>query len=360
MTTGNKGEWSELYVLLRLLGDTKLQPGDAAMQKIPGLYYPVLSVTRTDAGGHRTCYSLENEDVVISDGTTETRMPVMRFLENSYHLLAEIKKKKKGTFNVPRAESFMQDIRCTALKAGSSAKSDISVMIHDRRTGQKPVLGFSIKSQLGSPSTLLNAGRSTNFVYKIIGNLSKKDIAQINSIASSSKVKERLSAIYAKGASLRFRELYNRTFENNLILIDSSLPELLGHLVLDFYSQSTHSTLQDLTDALKRQNPLHYDIGQNHIFYEYKIRRFLTDIALGMKPATVWHGEYEVKGGYLIVKEDGDIICYHIYDKNEFEDYLLNNTRLETASTSRHDFGKIYEQNGKLYFNLNLQIRFAK
>jgi len=63
-------------------------------------------------------------------------------------------------------------------------------------------------------------------------------------------------------------------------------------------------------------------------------------------------------GGYLIVKENGDILCYHIYNSNQFEDYLFANTKLETASSTRHDFGKIYEDNGQIYFKLNLQIRF--
>ncbi|MGB1019381.1 MAG: HpaII family restriction endonuclease, partial [Chitinophagales bacterium] len=30
------------------------------------------------------------------------------------------------------------------------------------------------------------------------------------------------------------------------------------------------------------------------------------------------------------------------------------------ASSNRHDFGSIYEENGELYFKLNLQIRFNK
>ena len=60
------------------------------------------------------------------------------------------------------------------------------------------------------------------------------------------------------------------------------------------------------------------------------------------------------------IGENGDVLCYHIYNRNEFEDYLLNNTKLDTASSSRHGFGEIYEENGELYFNLNLQIRFTK
>jgi len=35
-------------------------------------------------------------------------------------------------------------------------------------------------------------------------------------------------------------------------------------------------------------------------------------------------------------------------------------TKLETASSTRHGFGEIYEENGKLFFKLNLQIRFIK
>ncbi len=95
-------------------------------------------------------------------------------------------------------------------------------------------------------------------------------------------------------------------------------------------------------------------------FYKYKIKRFLTDVVLGMMPSKVWTGVYDATGGYLIVKEDGEMLCYHIYNRNQFEDYLFNNTKLETASSSRHAFGKIFEENGELYFRLNLQIRFKK
>lgn len=79
-----------------------------------------------------------------------------------------------------------------------------------------------------------------------------------------------------------------------------------------------------------------------------------------MMPSKVWTGELDATGGYLIVKEDGEILCYHIYNRNEFEDYLVINTKLETASSTRHDFGTIYSESGELFFKLNLQIRFIK
>lgn len=75
-------------------------------------------------------------------------------------------------------------------------------------------------------------------------------------------------------------------------------------------------------------------------------------------PSKVWEGVYDAIGGYLIVKATGEVLCYHIYNKNEFENYLFANTKLETASSTRHEYGKIYEDNGQFFFKLNLQIRF--
>ncbi|ASY41521.1 hypothetical protein CAV20_05555 [Taylorella equigenitalis] len=45
-------------------------------------------------------------------------------------------------------------------------------------------------------------------------------------------------------------------------------------------------------------------------------------------------------------------------NRNDFEDYLLNNTKFETPSTSRHNFGYVYEELGEQRIKLNLQIRF--
>ncbi|MDK7762716.1 HpaII family restriction endonuclease [Prevotella bivia] len=77
-----------------------------------------------------------------------------------------------------------------------------------------------------------------------------------------------------------------------------------------------------------------------------------------MTCTTPWYGNFNANGGYIIVKEDGDIVCYHFFDRNDLENYLFHNTKFETPSTSRHLFGNIYQE-GKLYFmKLNLQVRF--
>jgi type II restriction enzyme len=356
MITGNKGEWSEIYVLFKLLGDKELHPGNSEIKKLENLVYPILRILRTEVNGNFE-YSIEDDIVVISGNEEVFRIPISEFQERAKYLLTEIKR-NSGTFSVPEIEEFMQSINCLSLKASSSAKTDITIVVHDQRTGLQPSLGFSIKSQLGNPSTLLNAGETTNFIFKIVDvKINQKEIDEINDISSRSKIKDRIIEIKNKGGKLEFLKTQRIIFSNNLILIDSLLPQILSNIVLNFYS-SSHSNTEDLVKLTEEENPLKFDTTDKHLFYSYKIKRFLTDIALGMMPSKVWTGEYDATGGYLIVKADGEILCYHIYNKNEFENYLLANTKLETASSSRHGFGEIYEENGELFFKLNLQIRF--
>lgn len=359
MIKGNKGEWSEIYALFKLLGDKQLFLGDKDIEKLEDLVYPIIKVLRTENNGNFE-YSIQDNIILISGNEEVLKIPISDFKDKALFLLNAIKQNKERTFSIPKIEEFMQSINCISLKASSSAKTDITIVVHDQRTNQQPTLGFSIKSQLGSPSTLLNAGKTTNFIYKITGqNFTEEEIEEINSISSRSKIKDRISQIENKGGKLEFLKTERKIFSNNLVLIDSLLPEILSQIVFDFYS-SEYSHLTDLVNSTAENNPVNFDTENEHKFYEYKIKRFLTDVALGMMPSKVWTGEYDATGGYLIVKDNGEVLCYHIYNRNQFEDYLLNNTKFDTASSSRHGFGKIYQENGQLYFKLNLQIRFTK
>ncbi len=357
MITGNKGEWSEIYALLKLLGDKNLYAGDAALNKIESLFYPIIKIIRSESGGNFE-YIINGDIILISGDREELRIPVSTFTEEAAKLLVSIKG-SNGVFSLPETEEFMNSIYCTTLKAKSTSKTDIRIVIHDQRINQSAELGFSIKSQLGGDSTLLNAGKTTNFIYEITNwGIPNSEIERINQIDSRSKIKDRIAVIIANSGHLKFKTLEQDIFKNNLILIDSMLPNILSEIILLFFT-SSHSSVKSLCQQVSIMNPLNFDNQHSHAFYEYKIKKFLTDVALGMMPSKVWTGQYDATGGYLIVKGNGDVLCYHIYNRNQFEDYLFENTKLETASSSRHDFGNIYKSvNGELFFKLNLQIRF--
>ena len=356
MLTGNKGEWSEIYALFKLLGDKQLFAGDADLNKVEELFYPIIKIIRNENGGDFE-YEINGDLVIISGGKEKLRIPVKTFTEQASKLLTKIKE-EKGTFGISEVEEFMTSINCQSLKAKSSAKTDIRIVIHDQRINQTAELGFSIKSQVGNDSTILNAGKTTNFIFQISDfNPTPNEIKLINEIETKSKIKDRIEAIVKQGGKFKFLALENNIFKNNLVLIDSMLPNIVAEIVKTFYTTSLSST-KELTESINKSNPLEFDTQFAHTFYDYKIKRFLTDVALGMTPSKVWTGIYDATGGYLIVKENGDVLCYHIYNRNQFEDYLFVNTKLETASSTRHEFGKLYMENGQFYFKLNLQIRF--
>ncbi len=48
---GNKGEWSEIYTLFKLLGDKRLFSGDANLKLVEDLFYPIIKIIRNEAGG---------------------------------------------------------------------------------------------------------------------------------------------------------------------------------------------------------------------------------------------------------------------------------------------------------------------
>ena len=188
MITGNKGEWSEIYTLLKVIADKKLFAGDSNLNKIEKLIFPIIKVLRDESNGTFE-FSYNNDLVIVKNNNEEFRISVNEFKKQAHFLLTKLKEKTSATFSIPEIESFINSFNSHSLKAKSTIKSDIRIVIHDQRTGTNPELGFSIKSQLGGASTLLNAGKTTNFIYKISNlNLAQNQISEINSIDTRSKI----------------------------------------------------------------------------------------------------------------------------------------------------------------------------
>lgn len=347
--TGNKGEWSEVYVLFRLLSDGVLRPGNAQMQAIKGLVYPIISVSRGHGDAEMT-FELTPESVKTISGRSCKRT----ILEGAANSLLKDIQSMQRTATFPQTEQLLRHLGCTQLKAASSVKADIKVLIHDIRTGLSPSLGFSIKSHLGALPTLLNASGATNFIFSLSTPIDDASRERINNIDGSSKIRKRLSALAERSIHLQYDGIQSNCFKNNLVLIDSQMPQIISELLLLYYN-GYGSSLSELVQILEHRNPLNYDDSE-HSFYRYKIKKLLVEIALGLLPNTLWTGKYDATGGYIVVREDGDIVCYHFYDRNIFEDYLFEQTKLDTPSTSRHSFGLITEDNK---FLLNLQLRFS-
>lgn len=360
--TGNKGEWSEIYTLFKLLGDKKVYAGDENLNKIEHLFYPILKVLRDEQNQHYE-YSVNDELIIVTENGEELlKKPIGEFIDRAKSLFSTIRQ-SNGTFAIPEIEQFMSEIGCKQLKAKSTDKTDIRVVIHDLNTGMTPQLGFSIKSQLGANSTLINAGPTTNIVYRIKGlEMSDIEMQKINSMNKNNKMDliGRIRYIYSKNLKLEFFKYQNDILEKNLMMIDTALPVIINKMLLNFYLTESRTVIELIRDV-EKENFLNFDIENYPYFYKRKVANMLVDSALGMMPKKVWHGKYETTGGYLIVKEDGEVLCYHFYNRNLFENYLLYNTAFETPGKhEKNNFGIVYKIGDDYFINLELQVRFLK
>jgi HpaII restriction endonuclease len=353
--TGNIGEWSELYALLKILGDGHLQAGEGDLTPNAHPPLPVLAAARTHSGTE-TSYRLVGKKIIVTGLNGDSSLSQKECAEWATQLLIALKldSKTAGARSIPTAKKWMQALQTAQLKAQSSDKTDIQLVLHDIHTGLAPKLGFSIKSRLGAPSSLLNANAdNTNAIFEFTG----IDEAQASAFNAEKKFKQKFAKL-PDSYKLEFSSYAKTIFASNLRVVDGEIPALLAYLIQFYYEGASTSKVVDLSAALEVLNPFEIDLVTYPCYYSHKIKRFLVDVALGFTPAKPWMGCYDATGGYIVVKESGDLLSYHVYNRNQFENYLFHNTQLDTPSTSRHDHGSIYQENGVFKLKLNLQIRF--
>lgn len=351
--SGNKGEWSELYAFMKLLSQGRVYAANEKVEKIDEVYYPILKIMREENKGEVIDYVIHNDRIDI-EIESNTVMSVSRneMEDKANELLAEIAK-HSGSFELEEIAKFANGIKVTKIKAPSSDTTDISMQIEDVHTSYVRDVGFSIKSEVGGAPTLMNAGQTTNFIYRVKG-ITSKQAEEINAIDTKTKIKERMKAIRDCGGTVEYAGMNHAGFKRNLMMIDTNMPQIIGNMLLYHYDEDIKEC-KSLVELVGERDPLGYGEA---MMYEYKFKKFLCSCALGMKPAKVWDGLDEANGGYIIVKADGEILAYHIYNRNFFEQYLLDNTIIERASTGRHDYMSLYEENGEMFIKMNLQVRF--
>ncbi|MCE9628700.1 MAG: HpaII family restriction endonuclease [Candidatus Vogelbacteria bacterium] len=359
---GNKGEWSEFYAFIKILADRQIFAADENLKKLSDKFFTVLKIIREEAKNGKITYDLQsdgNEIAIYNEkgdkiGTAKSD----NIKKEVAAIFSKMKEEAKtAAFSISVADSLIEELGCTQIKASSGSKADLMLMIHDRITPTTPELGFSIKSMLGSPSTLLNASGATNLIFSVQGY--KGNIEEVNAIEGKSKMRDRMKHIATHGGIVKFEGVHSPVFKKNLSKIDTIFPEIIAEIMKAYYS-GKGSTMEELVTGILENDEFKTKYNLDRGDYEYKIKNFLVSVALGMTPKKEWDGFTKAHGGYIVVKEDGEIVCYHLYNRDEFQNYLYKNTKLETPSTTRHGYGSIYKEGDNLMMKLNLQIRFIK
>lgn len=351
-TTKNKGEWTELLVFIKLLIDKKLILADESLNP-NNTFFRINKVTTHNLDLE---FLLSNLSTIVikNKNDNKEKVVIIEDLINQKSINEIVNKIKDGseTFEIPEFDIIQNALGFNIIKGGNSdQKADILLDIENDFL-QKQNEGFGIKSYLGSKPTLLNASGNTNFIFKVIG-LDKSHIDDINSIDTRYKLKDRIKRIEELGGIFEYVGAEKESMQFNLKMVDSEMPELVGKMLLCFYKDRV-SSLKGIA-ALLCKNDSNSD---NSILVNNKIKKFLVDILLGFFAGTKWDGSFE-SNGTIVMKNNGECVGFHIIELENLKNYLFENIKLDTPSTTRHRFGKVYlEKDGGVYFKLNLQLRF--
>lgn len=366
----NKGEMSELYTLFRLAAERSLQLANVDFEAIPDTFIEIKEVIREGKDGKLE--AIPDEDGVVHillDGVEKFELSQSRMGE-----LADITFRSMITDgNYEQAELFLDEADCSRVKSDSSSKTDITLRVHDARSGTDPVVRYSIKSDVGQKSTLYNATPGAMFTYEIKGEMNDELMKKINAFQNDSvvedseittktrgKVKKKFAYLADKGFKLEFVP-DESPFISNLMYVDSGFPKVLAEMTALYYSKARLTDIHKITDMVIESNPLHVPIAIARNFYVYKVRQFLELAALGMTQGTPWNIRESVTGGIILVKRNGDIVCYHLFDRDEFQNHLFQFAKIDTPSTSRHNPSQIWKTvDGKYRISVAMQIKLDK
>ena len=354
--TKNKGEWSELLCFIKILAEQQILLSDENL-KPTGNYFNVTKVTGKNINLDFLLINKDRVEVLDRNTKIVRSIEINKLINNDVlnNLVAQIKA-GKGAFAIPDFLLIQDALGLTIVKGGtSSQKADMLLDIKNNILAKENE-GFGIKSYLGS-KPILNASGNTNFIFEI-KNLSKDKVDEINAIDTRTKLTDRIKAIEKHGGVFNYIAPEKKTMLYNLKMVDSFMPEIIGRMLLAFYKHRI-SAVSKIVEHIHNNTDLRERIQyEDEIFLISKVKQLLVDILLGFFAGSKWDGTYEANGT-IVVKKTGDQVAFHIIDLESLKSYLFNNIKLDTPSTTRHRYGKlIIESNNKLYFKLNLQLRF--
>lgn len=182
--------------------------------------------------------------------------------------------------------------------------------------------------------------------------MDKSKINDINNINTSSKLLDRINKIKSLGGTIEYHSVPSETFEYNLKMVDTNMPEYIGNALLYSYQKNN----KDLKDIFINSN----QFSDNNMAMK-KLGDLINAISFGFIPGTKWNGKNSVTGGLVVVRENGDVcILDLVYFENEVEKYLINQSKLDSPSSTRYHMLELFEESGSVYFTLNLQIRYKR
>lgn len=372
--TLNKGEWAEFYVMLKLLGEGKLYAADNKLKKRLDSYLDVLKIIRQEYETQVLEYIVDRDDssVIVKPQGAETvlaTIPMTEFEKCATTLFQGIKHANGMSVSAPDSVCEFAKViyvvkpkapAVKALKRQFGGKNDIFIEVRDGQTAIVSVMGFSIKSKFGHNPTLFNAGSSSQYLFRLSG-CDDTIMKEFNSITDGKGGRAWgccVQYLHSHRIGAEFARTQYPVYGENLYLVRESMAQIMAWCVHDrLLTGEPEHRVKETVERMAVANPL--GVGNPEIYYEKAIKDFLMAGFTGMTAGSKWDGKEQVNGGYIVVMDDGDVICYHSNDRESFRDYLYRNTYFEYVSADKYNWGYIVKIDGEYYLPLNISVRFG-
>ncbi len=402
----NYGEWTEAYVFLRLLSNGRIYAADRNFECDENVYIDILNIIRYEKD-HILEFKRELESVQATDNSVVFRVLTYAELTDKANFLYDAIKSVSTAnrkFSIPEIERYLSELKFSQPKVPKlpkeiedeyGKKTDIIITIQDSADNAVSTTGFSIKSHLGSASTLFNSSLASNFTYEIVG-CDDNEMYEINGNQIASEIGMFEYIKNNPNLSLEFRGTSD-AFNDNLDFVELKMPEILSCALLTqigYYERAESSKTKDIINKVVQINPV--GVRRPEMWYEAKMKDFLYASFSGLTASEPWDGRKKLSGGYIDVGLNGQMLYYRAVSDDVFNTFLYEHTFFDRPSrgvnkdkarvnakawlegrvvsedeiseatlkdgkpkAKKGDWGYVYKEDGKYYIAINFQIRFV-
>lgn len=234
-------------------------------------------------------------------GKIDKQIPREDFAAVAELVFAAVKESRENDVMSPDGvEEFLDEVAIYDLEAKTDDRTDFYVAFYSI---EAPLVGFCVRSRLGTMFPLLDGGRTANLKFEQTGvKFATPTVNKINAFGEEDDVAGRMLMIERLGGILKYNDVADKVFRSNLCMIDLHFPRMLGEMLRVMHLDGI-SKVSDLTEAIKQINPLKIkdELIHKHSYYEYKMKQFLMALALGMRPAKIFNGIDSAISGFLFV-----------------------------------------------------------
>lgn len=361
--SGNKGDWGEAYVFLKLLSDNVLHNADRNGNKIDNEYSIVSSILRQEQKD-KLEYCIGTGTVVIFRNDEEDKFQMIRRSAIKRHansMRDRMKTQKGRSFSLPDIQAFLEKLGWKTLKAKSSSKADTQAIVRDGGIGAMTLRKYSIKSLMGAKPSLISGSRQTYIDYTVKG-LTQSMADRVLAVKSTGRKKivdraRALAAVCEENDLLIIPKVRSKTYETNMFRCYWKAPEVIAASMFCSYLQEGKHMVDTIAN-MRKCKLFNLSVADDDD-YENSLRKYLWNSAFGMMPGTLWNGRASADG-YLIITKTGELITYPVSRVTDFEEYLLTHTYWDSPENDDGPEHGDFKQNdeGDWLFTLSCKVRY--